>query len=138
MSYTYDLLDDNHILVLTLHSDCDVIAEMQQMMQEGTALADQCPAPIILISDTRQLYFSKLNAIFAAANAVRLVKPEDRLNRHPKVLKSFTVISSPTLKVAAKELNTASFGYINMTITDTLEEALERARELLREAGCDG
>lgn len=138
MSYTYDLLDDGHILILTMHADCNIVAEMRQMMQDGNTLADQSNAPLVLINDARHLYFSNLNELLASVDAVRTVKPEYRVNRHPKVIKSLSVISSRTMQLAAKGLNTASFGNIDVKMYNTLEEALMQARALLKEAGIDG
>jgi hypothetical protein len=138
MSYSYSTLDEGHILILTMHADCDVVTEMRQMMADGNALADQSPAPIIVINDARLLYFANLNHLLEAVNAVRTVEPQHRVNRHPKVIKSLSVISSRTMQLAAKGLNTATFGHIQVSMFPTLEEALMQARALLREAGYEG
>src|SRR5688572_22884664 len=107
MSYSYSTLDEGHIIILTLHSDFDIAQELGRANVEGNTLAEQLPEPLILINDARALFFSSLNELLASIEVVRQIKPENRLNRNPKVLKSLSVIQSPVMQLAAKGFNTA-------------------------------
>jgi hypothetical protein len=134
MSYSFETLDDNHIIIMTMHDDFDMAQEIQAAIKEGHALVEALPAPLVYITDVRALHFSNLNELLEAANAVRFINPDERVSRHPKVLKSLAVISSRVIQAAAKGLNSVSFGHMEITMYPTLEETLVKARALLKDA----
>lgn len=135
MSYSFETLDEGHIVIFTMHADFNMANELQPSIQEGHALVEGLDGPIVYITDARGLHFSDLGELIEAANATRSVDQEKRLTKHPKVLKSMAVISSRLIQVAAKGLNSASFGHMEIIMYPTIEEALERARSLLKDAG---
>jgi hypothetical protein len=138
MSYTFQTLDDGHIVIMTMHDDFNMAQEIQPAIHEGHALVESLPGPLVYISDVRALHFSDLSQLLEAANAVRFINPEERLSKNPKVLKSVAVISSKVIQVAAKGLNSASFGHMDIIVYPTLEETLDKARAILKEAGISG
>lgn len=133
MSYTLETLDDGHILLLTLNKDFDMAAEMIQSSRETFDLLEAGPDHVVFVSDGRALETSTLADILAGANAVR--SPETkRVMSHPKRITSLSVTDSKLLRLSVKGLNSATFGFVEVTIFDTLEEALTEARRLIAQA----
>jgi hypothetical protein len=133
VSYTLETLDNGHIILLTLNVDFDMANEMIQSSRETLDLLDAGPNHVVFVSDGRLLETNTLADILAGGNAVR--KPEVKaVMSHPKRLISLSVTDSKLLRLAVKGLNSATFGYVDVTIFDSLEEALAEARRLITEA----
>jgi hypothetical protein len=129
MSYTLSSLDGGCILLFTIHADFEIATELVKASREALDLFEQCPGPVVFITDTCALHINNLNDILQGGSAVR--SPESmRLSKHPKLRKSISVIDNRVITLAAKGLNSATFGYVETTIFETTEDALDYARKL--------
>jgi hypothetical protein len=132
MSYTLELLDEGHIVIVTLGADFDALTEMKASIQERMALMETGPNHIVYITDSRNYYPTKIEDLILAANQVHT--PESKLfTQHPKMLKRVTITNNKLGLVAIKGLNTAAFGNLEMSVFATLEEGIEYARKVLAE-----
>src|SRR5262245_46434722 len=130
MSYTVTTYDDGHILLLTLNSDFDATTEMVPSFSECFATLEAGPDNVVFISDARHYVMGSFNDLLQGANMTR--SPEvARTNKHPKVRKVYTITNSGAIQLAAKGLNSASFGFIELTVFSSLEDALNQARVTL-------
>lgn len=129
MSYTLSSLEGGRILLFTIHADFDIARELVQASQEALDLVEQGPDGVVFITDTRALHINNLNEVLQGGSAVR--SPEAmRLSKHPKLKKSISVIDNRLISLAAKGLNSATFGFVETTIFETKEAALDYARRL--------
>lgn len=130
MSYSLDALDDGQIIYFTMHEDFDMSVDMPDYLQKCYALVENGPEQIIIITDAREMKTKSIDDIIQGANSVR--SPEaQRLSRHPKVIKSLSVITNKVVQVAMKGLNSASFGFVEVTVFETPEEAVGYSRTVL-------
>src|SRR5687768_5087686 len=110
MSYSFETLDEGHIVILTMHSDFDIRTEMIQSSLDAYALLDQCPAPVVLISDSRAIQLRNINDLIEGANLAR--SPESRkVGSHPHLIKNYSIVDNKLAQAAVKGLNTATFGF---------------------------
>ena len=134
MSYTLSPLDDGCILLFTMHKDFDIATELVQASKQALLVLEHSAKDIVFITDTRELHINNINDVLQGGSAVR--SPEAmELSKHPKVIKSISIIDNRVITLAAKGLNTATFGYVDTTIFETKEDALEYARGLLTKEG---
>lgn len=130
MSYFFDVFDEGHIIVFVIGADVDPVNEMIQAAREIVHMLDTGPDRIVIISDVRNFTLSNFSDLLELSNTTR--HPEvARIAKHPKIHRLLSVISSPALQLAARGLNSASFGYIDVAVYPTLEEAVASARSLL-------
>jgi len=129
MSYSLDSLDDGHILYFTMHHDFDVSVDMPKYLQECYQLVQNGPDQIIIISDGRELNPS-MDIVIEGANAIRS-KEARRITEHSKVIKNFTVFDTKIARLAIKGLNSAAFGFFEVSMFETPKDAISRAREIL-------
>jgi hypothetical protein len=133
MSYSFESLDDGHILILTMHKDFDIRTEMIESSLKVYEMLDQSPDQVVLISDSREIQLNNLNDLIEGANLARRDEAR-RVSQHPHVLKNYSIVNNRLAQAAVKGLNTASFGYFEVTMFETLEEAISQARAVLAEA----
>jgi hypothetical protein len=130
MSYSLDALDDGHIILFTMHQDFDMSVDMPDYLQQCYGLVDGGPDRIIVITDAREMKTKSFEDIIQGPNSVR--SPEaQRLSRHSKVIKNLTVMTNKVAQLAMKGLNSASFGFLELTLFETQEEAIGYARKVL-------
>ncbi len=130
MTYSLVSLDDGHILYFTMLEDFDFSVDMPKYLQECYELLENGPDRVIIITDARDLKPKSFDYIVQGANSTR--SPEAHRNaEHSKVLKNFSIVSSRMAQLAVKGLNSASFGFFEVTIFETPDDALSQARQLL-------
>lgn len=130
MSYTLTALDDGHILLFEMHADFDVVNDLIAASREALEIVEHGPDRVVMITDTREMKITGVNDLLQGANAAR--SPEAvALSKHPKLFKSVSVIDNKMVTLAAKGLNSATFGYIDTTIFEDREKALAYARAVL-------
>jgi hypothetical protein len=133
MSYQVSTLDDGHILILTLCDDFDIMVEFSPSFTECFEYLEAGPDRVVFISDARQLQLKSFNDLLQGSSMTR--SPESaRVNKHPKVIKVFTITNSTGIALAAKGLNSASFGFLELGVFSTLEDAIEAARAVIRDS----
>lgn len=133
MSYSFESLDEGRILILTLHADFDIHTEMIQSSLDAYARLDEGPDHVVLISDSREIQLKSVNDLIQGANLASREESK-RVSKHPRLLKNFSIVSNKLAQTAAKGLNTASFGYFEVTMFETLDEAIAQARVALAAA----
>jgi hypothetical protein len=130
MSYSVTTYDDGQIIVLTLNADFDIATEMVSSFTECFEHLEAGTSPVVFISDARELPIRNLNDLLQGSSFVS--KPEAvRVNKHPRILKTYTITNSSVIQLAAKGLNSASFGNLVLGVFTSLEEALNQSRILL-------
>ena len=130
MSYQVTTLDEGHILILTLNNDFDIVGEFAPSFNECFDQLEAGPDGVVFISDARELHLKSFNDLLQGGNLAR--SPEaNRVNKHLKVRKAFTVTNSAGIALAAKGLNSASFGYVELGVFASIEDAVEQARAAL-------
>jgi hypothetical protein len=130
MPYTLTTLDDGHIIVATIGSDFDAVNDMLPMTLGCYDLLDHGPDRVVIISDARELRLKSANEVILSANVMRTPESK-RVREHPKLLRNFAVINNNLLQMIVKGLNSASFGYVEATIFETLDDAISHARALI-------
>jgi hypothetical protein len=130
MSHTRAVLDDGHIIVMTLNSDYDVEDELRQLSKETAALLDAGPDRVVIITDAREFQVNNFNQMLVGSKSVR--SPEtQQVSNHPKLIGNLTITNNKLVQTILKGLNTATFGYFAVTVFETMDEALNEARALL-------
>jgi hypothetical protein len=130
MPYSVTTYDDGHILLLTLNSEFDPAVHMVPAFTECFETLEAGPDNVVFISDARNYTIGSFNDLLQGANMARSAEVA-RANKHPKVRKVFTITNSGTIQLTAKGLNSASFGFIELTVFSSLEDALNQARTVL-------
>lgn len=130
MSYSLAPLDGGHIISFTMHEDFDFTVDMPKYLQECWDLVENGPDRIVIISDASAMKTKNLDYLIQGTNSIRTPEAQ-RLTHHPKVVKNFTVVSGKLAHLAVKGLNSATFGYVDLLIFETPEEAINEARSIL-------
>ena len=128
MSYTFTTLDEGHILILTFNDDFDV--HTTQFMFDSLEKIDTGPDRMVFITDSRSMPIKNVNDMLVASSNVRTEEAK-RLMQHPKLVKSYTIINNNIFQKVIKGLNSATFGYFEITVFETVEEAVEAGRKAL-------
>jgi hypothetical protein len=134
MSYTLTSLDDGHILLFTMNSDFDTPVDMPKYLKECYDLVDNGPDQIVIITDTTGAPPKGINDLIQGANSIRTPEAK-RINDHPKVIRSLSVVDNRLVNLAVKGLNSAAFGFYEVAIFETKEEAISHARAVLAGEG---
>src|SRR5687767_14656281 len=130
MPYKVTAYDDGQILVLTLNADFDIATEMAPSFEECFQQLESGTTDVVFISDARELPIKNLNDLIQGSSFAR--SPEGvRVNKHRRVVKTYTISNSAVIQLAAKGLNSASFGNLVLGVFTSLEEALNQARIVL-------
>jgi hypothetical protein len=130
MSYNVSTYDDGQIVVLTLNADFDIATEMIPSFEECYQHLESGTSSVVFISDARELAIKNLNDLLQGSSFIN--KPEAvRVNKHPRIIKTYTITNSSVIQLAAKGLNSASFGNLVLGVFTSLEEALNQSRILL-------
>lgn len=130
MSYTLSSLDEGHILIFTMNNDFNLSVDPPAYLQEAYERVENGPDRVVIITDATPMRNLNINDLVQAANGIHNPAAK-RLNDHPKVIKNLRVINNKVLLLAAKGMNSAAFGFYEMSIFQSLEDALGHARMLL-------
>lgn len=127
MGYSISSQDEGHILVVTIDEDYDMVNDIISLSLDTVARLDEGPDGAIVIIDARAVQVKDLNSLLQSAQ--NMSRPEVKASReHPKALQSYSVINSKIISLALKGLNSATFGYIQTTMFDSVEAAVAQAR----------
>jgi hypothetical protein len=130
MPYTTSTLDDGRIILMTMDAAFDLHGELIQFSGECATLLDAQPNGAIVIVDGRLRPPNDLNDILQGANATRTQEGK-AMFQHPNLRKLLTITTSKALHMTIKGLNSATFGFLEITVFDTPEAAINAAREVL-------
>jgi hypothetical protein len=126
MGFSISSQEGGHILIVTIDEQYDMVNEVIELSKEVVAHLDAGPDGTIVIIDGRAVQIKDLNSLLMGAQ--NMSRPEVKASRnHPKQLKSFSVINNKIVTAAMKGMNSATFGYIQTTMFDTVEAAVAQA-----------
>lgn len=120
------LLPDEPILIVTLDRTLDVQAEFQQVVAIVRALLDASPEPVFCITEVSEEMRPDPLDLTAGANV--LARGEAPLFRHPMIRQLIVVTTDLLLRTAVRGFNSEVFGYLDIKLFETLDEALAYCR----------
>ena len=121
MCYHIEKLPGKPIIVAALKADFNIADDWEEFISEIMALLDDQPEPVFYISDLRQASFN-FNDLLAGTNLA--TRGSSAVLKHPNVRENLVITTSSMLKLAAKGLNSVTFGNIDVKVFDSVEEAL--------------
>lgn len=130
MSYSFSTLDDGSIIQFVINSDFSMEKDSLPLVRDCAALLDAAPDRAVMVFDSRNLSMSSMSDVLAMGSVVRDAEAKAMLN-HPKLLKMLSVTQNKVLQMTIKGVNTATFGFVEFSLYDSVEEALNAARTLL-------
>lgn len=129
-TYRLELLEGEPIILVTIFEDYSIARDMPKSDQEGRALLETFDRPGYFITDITRLK-PTVDDLIQGSN--RGARGDDPLWKHPLVREMIFVSSSPFIQVAAKGMNTVTFGNLSVQVFKTVEEALVYCRAHLAE-----
>jgi hypothetical protein len=132
MSYSLESLDGGSIILFNMYQDFDMSVDMPDYLQKCYEMVENGPERIIIITDAHEMKPKSIDDLIQGANSIRSQEAR-RLSRHPKVIKSLSILTSKAAQLTVKGLNSASFGFLEITIYETMEAAIAYARKVLAE-----
>jgi hypothetical protein len=127
MGFSISSQEDGHILIVTLDDQYDMVNDIINLSVETVAHLDEGPDGTIVIIDARAVQIKDLNSLMLSAQNMK--RPEVKASQnHPRVLKSYSVINNKIVTLAMKGMNSATFGYFQTTMFETVEEAVAQAQ----------
>jgi len=125
MSYTIQLLNEEGILLGRWNEDFSFQDEIRVYNDEMYSLLESLTAPVYFVHEFANPGLSMQDIMKGASIATR---EEKSTFQHPMIKQIIFVTTSKVMKVAAKGLNTMSFGNIEVAVFDTVDEALAFVR----------
>jgi hypothetical protein len=126
MGFSISSQEGGHILIVTIDEHYEMVNEVIELSKETVAHLDRGPDGVIVIIDARAVQIKDLNSLMLSAQNMK--RPEVKASQnHPRALKSFSVINNKIVTLAMKGMNSATFGFIQTTMFETVEEAVAQA-----------
>jgi hypothetical protein len=129
MAYTFETLDEGQIILFTAGEDFNLKADGARYVQGLLELSQAGPDRIIAISDMRNISLD-FDDLMASSTLARNDDTKAFLS-NPKLIKSLVVINSRVMELLVKGLSSATFGSLDLPVFQTVEEALNAARDML-------
>jgi hypothetical protein len=132
MSHTFTTFEDGRIILITQGADYRYKSEMYPVLETTLVLLDQAPSPVIVLVDAHAQQSIHFDDVMAAGS---LARSEDgkAVIHHPKLLKIVLVSEDRVAQLTMKGINTATFGFVAVSIFATLDDALIYSKTLLAE-----
>ncbi|GEM_PF-730676 len=130
MTYHIERLPGEPIIVSTILPGYSVVRDQPNSDADTRAILDQSDEPLYLVVDITRFKFNLDDVVRGANQGGR---GAESLWHHPKIKKLIWVSPSPVVRLAARGLNSPTFGGIAAEVFDTIDEALAYARA--QEAG---
>jgi hypothetical protein len=121
MSFTVEKLSDMPVIVASLHSDYDLLKDVNY---SNAAIAEILNAT----SDSLSLIINfelKLSIDEIMRGASSVTREEGAIFLHPNVKQIYFITDDPALKLSAKGMSSEAFGGLNIMLFRTVEEALD-------------
>ena len=126
MSFTVEKRDDISAIIITFHTDFGGGRQIKRYVSEIVDLLDNCDGPVYQIVDSADLKLSFNDVMLMIKEAVT---NKQVISNHPNSKGIVIVTNKRFYKMAAKGLNTRSFGHLKLEIFESLDEALNWVRE---------
>jgi predicted NBD/HSP70 family sugar kinase len=124
-NFRVELLPDEPVLLFEIYKEYTLVENWPQGDAETRQFLDQASQPLYHIIDTTQASFS-LDDIILGAN--KWARGQEPLWKHPNLQELIFVTTNATVRLAAKGLNSLTFGNIQAKVFETQEEALDYCR----------
>lgn len=126
MSFTVEEYADDHIIVLTLNEDYDLVREIP--------FSNQAVKDILSARDTRftliTVIFQKLSIEEITHGANTVGRGRDSLWHHPRIRRVILVSDDAAIIHAAAGMASTAFGNLNVVVCESVDAALALARTL--------
>jgi hypothetical protein len=132
MSHTFTTLEGGHIILMTEGTDFNFQAEMHAVLEQCLMLLEQGPSHIIFMIDARAFQSPNFDDVMAAGTLARSDEGKAVI-RHPKLIKTIVITENKAAQMTLKGINTATFGYVDIRVFPTLDDALAYSESLLAE-----
>lgn len=130
MPYTLSTHDDGHVILLTEHSDFNARTDLNTVITGISRLLNDGPNDMVLIFDARAHDMGNQSDVLPVGTLVCSQEGRE-LIKHPKLLKIMTVTNNREAQLTLKGINSAMFGFVEIGIFPTMEEANNYARWLV-------
>ncbi len=125
-TYEIEKLPGEPILVCTLSETWSVADDMLATIDQAMEHLDAADEPLYYIHDVSRGLKLDLKDVILATNQV--ARGSNALFHHPNFKKYLVVTDLKLFELAAKGLDSEIFGNVPVAVFETLEEALEHAR----------
>lgn len=125
MSYNTILPPGEPIIVQTLNDDFDVAGELGPAMREVHDVLSAYEKPVFLIVDMSAYKLSVDDLVVGASMSSG---GEEPIFKHPNIRQVVFVSPSKIVELAAKGMNTATFGHVDIRVFASQEAALAYVR----------
>jgi hypothetical protein len=132
MSYTFEKLPDEPILLSVLGEAYDVGRDASVASQQLFDLLETMDVPVFLVVDARDL---KANFGDVVAGLGAATRGEGVGLKHPNVQEVVLVTTSGLVSMGAKALGQLQYGGLRSSVFETLDEALAYVRARVAEEG---
>jgi hypothetical protein len=127
MSYTFEVLPNEPIVIITLGEDFDITQDAPAVSQQYRELAESSAQPINLIADFRPAR-NALNVGSIVLGTRLATRGEFSFFTHPKTRSVTWIVTTPLMKLTAQGLSSDNFGGLDVHVFETREEAIADAR----------
>lgn len=129
-TYTVEKLVGEPVVLFTAHEDHDVSEGADELNDEMNELFDSLDNPVIYMIDFRAAPPLDIHDVLVSSSmATRGKNPH---MHHPNVKGVVIVSTSQLVLLAAKGLDSVTFGSLKIPVFETLDEAFAYARETYR------
>lgn len=129
MSYSFEMLPDEPILIGTLHDSFSLKHDSGSYFSEANSILDSADQSICHIIDVRALQVNVFQDFLTAVN--QSARGNEAMLRHPNINTTVVVSTDKLIQLTVKGLNSNIFGNLSLPVFDTLEEALTYIRSLI-------
>ncbi len=125
MSYKVSLLPDEPIILVVWHEDFVLTVDLIPAIEEMRQLLDSATEPHFIISDLTRLNLKFDDLLVGAYYGVKGANP---IFKHTNLAGITLVSHHQVTEIMAKGMKTATFGYMDVPVVRTMEDALAVAR----------
>ncbi len=125
MAYTFTKYPGEPIIQFSIGPGFSVKEHIEESLEQLVALLDAAEEPCFYLIDAQNLALG-YEDMLAASHLTTL--GEKAPLHHPNLRETVLVPGSKLQELAAKGVQTASFGYVRISVQPTVEEALEYIR----------
>lgn len=125
MSYTIEVNQNQNTLISTWHEDFNFKTEINAFIEELTPILDALPTSVYMVNLFIDLKLSFNDIMTGASMATR---GKTSVFHHANVKQVIFITQDRTLSLAAKGLNSVSFGNVDIKVFKTLDEAMDFIR----------
>lgn len=129
-TYSIEVFSDQPIVVTYISKEYKITEDMPKSDAEVRAILEKAGEPLFDIVEASALTVSLDDVILSSNKGARGEQP---IWHHPKVREMIFIHPSALVKLAARGMNTAIFGNLNVKVFKTLEDALAYVRSKTHE-----